>query len=106
MKANVQIDQLTDGQWMAAQELLQPSYDIPAHVSRVCLTLVHGEETRHVEAPVSVLFALTGVLVLTPALQATGMAMALLTPDDDGLPETADQDPDEEQPSYYDLPSR
>lgn len=93
MRLKTEINDLTPEQWEQAQKILKTSYDLPENASRVCLTLVHGEEERHVEAPVSALVGLLISLTLTPAFHqlADAMtkirAMAALTPDDDRLPE-------------------
>lgn len=92
MRLKTEINDLTPEQWEQAQKILKTSYDLPENASRVCLTLVHGEEERHVEAPVSALVGLLISLTLTPAIHqlADAMtkikAMAVLTPDDDRLP--------------------
>lgn len=100
MRLKTEINDLTPDQWEQAQKYLKTGYDIPDGASRVCITLVHGDEERHVEAPVSVLTGLLFSLNLVPAFRqlADAMtkirAMAVLTPDDDRLPGSSDHAPD------------
>jgi hypothetical protein len=96
MRLKVEIDDLTPEQWRHAQEILQASYDIPEGVGRACLTLIHGDEERHVEIPAAKVSGFLMGLSLAPAFKALAtsvkLAMAALTPDDDRLP--ADKKPD------------
>jgi hypothetical protein len=90
MRLKVEIDDLTPEQWDQAQKTLKTSYDIPENASRVCLTLVHGEEERHVETPVSALTSLLWGMSLALAFEALGEAVKTSTrwaPDDDRLPD-------------------
>lgn len=98
MRLKVEIDDLTPDQWATAQEVLRESYDIPERANRMCLTLVHGDEERHVEAPAGMLTGLLLSMAIRPTLQIIHSAMghlldpfnpvvvATLTPDDDRLP--------------------
>ena len=83
MRLKVEITDLTPEQWEQAQNILKTGYTIPDGASQVCLTLVHGNEERHVETPVG---ALTGLLTGLNLGQAIKTAMAALTPDDPALP--------------------
>jgi hypothetical protein len=100
MRLKTEINDLTPEQWEQAQKTLKTGYDIPDGASRVCLTLVHGDKERHVEAPVSVLTGLLFILNLVPAFRRVSdamtkvRAMAALTPDDDRLPADRIQDRD------------
>lgn len=90
MRLKVEINDLTPEQWEQAQKILKAEYTIPDGASRVCLTLIHGNEERHVETPVGALTGLLTGLNLGQAFrglsQAIKTAMAALTPDDPALP--------------------
>lgn len=84
MRLKVEIDELDADQWDQAQRLLQAQYDIPENASRVCLTLVHKEEERHVETPVSALTGLLLTLTLVPAFRSATESMRKLV---DSMPD-------------------
>ena len=86
MRLKAEINELSPGQWRHAQEVLLTSYDIRDSATRVCLTLVHGEEERHVELPVAVFIAVMSGLSMISATEKLSAARAILTPDDDRLP--------------------
>lgn len=96
MRLKVEITDLTPDQWDQAQKILKTEYTIPDGASRVCLTLIHGNEERHVETPVGALTGLLTGLNLGQAFRglskALKTAMAALTPDDDRLPAAGSSD--------------
>lgn len=100
MRLKVEINDLTPEQWRQAQRLLKTEYTIPDGASRVCLTLVHGDELMHVETPVSAFTSLMWGMSLASVFkglnQSTKVAMAALTPDDDRLP-WPDGEPEEDR---------
>lgn len=69
MRLKVEINDLTPEQWEQAQEVLQAEYEIPNGASRMCLTILHGEEERHVEAPVMTLVSVVMSLTIAPAIR-------------------------------------
>jgi hypothetical protein len=127
MRLKAEIDDLTPDQWEQAQKILKTSYNIPENASRACITLVHGQEERHVEAPVSALISLLWGLSLGPAFKALGettrasmrhmrerfnpVAVAALSPDDNRLPGDGQCSPecqaqDDDRPHLLDCPTR
>lgn len=105
MRLKVEINDLTPGQWEHAQRILQASYEIPEGVGRACLTVIHGQEERHVEMPASKVSGVLMGLSVFPAFQELSRqirtALAVLTPDDSQPPRerethgSSDHAPDE-----------
>lgn len=77
MRLKVEINDLTPEQWEQAQRLLKTEYTIPDGASRVCLTLVHGDELMHVETPVSAFTTLMWGMSLAPAFKELARAVKL-----------------------------
>lgn len=114
MRLKIEIDDLSPEQWRYFQESLQARYEIPDGVSRACLTVIHGDEERHVELPASrVSGLLMGTNLATTFFQlgkSVKLAMAALTPDDARLPgapcSPACEDQDDDRPHLLDCPVR
>ncbi|HEU4751970.1 MAG TPA: hypothetical protein VFU47_02600, partial [Armatimonadota bacterium] len=81
MRLNSTLSGLTDEDWALIQELLRPSYEIEARAVRVCLTVVHGAEERHVEIPLGTFTEVMVALTLTRNMRNALRAEAALTPD-------------------------
>lgn len=96
MRLKVEINDLTPEQWEKAQKILKTEYTIPDGASRVCLALIHGNEERHVETPVTALTDLLMSLTMGQSIKRlmdqVRVAMAALTPDDDRLPVAGSSD--------------
>jgi hypothetical protein len=53
MRIQATIIELTDEQWSQFHEVLKTEYQFHEGDSRVCLTLIHGNEERHLELPLA-----------------------------------------------------
>lgn len=98
MRIQTTISDMDPDQWVVAQGILQAEYDIPADATRVCLTLNHQGEERHVGIPLGAYIGLLGALGMDSLTQGLRTAMAVLTPDavpgelsPDALPDDMDQ---------------
>lgn len=84
MRLATTLTDLTPEEWALAQSILRPSYEINPEAVRVCLTVVHGPEERHVELPlgtfVEVITAL-GLERMFRKFHQLRTAQAALTPD-------------------------
>ena len=81
---------LTSEEWALAQSILRPAYEINPDATRVCLTVVHGPEERHVELPLGAFVEVITAMGLERMLHRFHQfrtAQAALTPD--ALPELA-----------------
>lgn len=97
MRIQTTITDMDPDQWVTAQGILQAEYDIPADATRVCLTLNHQGEERHVGIPLGAYIGLLGALGMDSLTQGLRTAMAVVMPDTfpveltpDALPEPAD----------------
>ena len=86
MRLKVEITELVLAQWDAVQRVVRTEYEFPENASRACVTLVHGDEERHAEMPLTALMGLLVVLGMTPSIEALNVALAALAPDDARLP--------------------
>lgn len=76
MRYQIEITELTDVQWVAAQRVLRTSYEFPEGANRVCLVIVHGDEERHAEMPMGSFITIAMTLGLAPSVHAMNAALA------------------------------
>ena len=76
MRLQIEITDMTDGEWKYAQEVIRAEYQIPAGASRVCLTMTHGDEERHVEMPLASFVGVSTGLILAGAFRAFSEALS------------------------------
>lgn len=84
MRLTTTLTELTEGEWGVAQSILRPSYEISPDAIRVCLTVIHGPEERHVELPLGTFVEVTAALGLERVFEKIHRlrtAQAALTPD-------------------------
>ena len=85
MRLATTLTELTDEEWALAQSILRPSYEINPEAVRVCLTVVHGDQERHVEIPLGTFVEVIAALGLERMFRkfhaALSTAKAALTPD-------------------------
>lgn len=85
MRLTTTLTDLTPEEWALAQSILRPGYEINPDAIRVCLTVVHGTEERHVELPLGTFVEVMACLGLERTFRkfhaALGTAKAALTPD-------------------------
>jgi hypothetical protein len=81
MRIQTTITDMSGDQWVVAQGILTAEYDIPADATRVCLTLDHEGEDRHVGIPLGAYIGLLGALGMDSLTRGLLTAMAVLTPD-------------------------
>lgn len=75
---------LTEEEWALTQAILRPSYEINPEAVRVCLTVIHGPEERHVELPLGTFVEVMAALGLERVFEKIyrlRTAQAALTPD-------------------------
>lgn len=85
MRLTTTLTDLTPEEWALAQSILRPGYEINPDTIRVCLTVVHGTEERHVELPLGTFVEVLTCLGLERTFRkfhaALQTAKATLTPD-------------------------
>lgn len=80
MRLQTTITELAPEQWVLAQKVLRTEYKIPENASRVCLTLEHQGEDRHVEMQVGTYIGLLASLGLTSLANAIEETMSAMAP--------------------------